>query len=51
MTEEIAAAIAELVAKAIANGIGRDLLIAAIDKMLVEASEAEMRREFPGEAP
>ncbi len=44
-------ALAPVVEEAITKGIGKETLIDAIKALIVQASDAEMAREFPGETP
>lgn len=49
MSEALLSLAGDVVKRALQEGIGKDLLLSEIDRLLVEASDAEMHREFPGE--
>ncbi len=53
LPELLAAAeeIAPVVLEALTKGVGKETLLEALRAMIVEASDAEMAREFPGERP
>ncbi len=48
---EAAKEVLPVLVEALTKGVGKETLLEAIKGLIVEASDAEMAREFPGERP